>query len=192
MCGRFLFDGDFDEVYKKFMIYEHDFVVNKRDFRPTDKAPVIISKNGQNSVKEMKWGLSGREKGQILINARRETLFQKPRYAQITENRCLIPATQFFEPEQRGKEKIMHTFGTGEILYLAGVFENNIEIPTFTIITMDSVGDVKTYHPRMPVALNSDSFANWLTGSKETAQIELSSQEPNYKIMDETIQLKFF
>lgn len=192
MCGRFLFDADFDEVYNKLMIFERSIVIDKRDFRPTDQVPVVIHQESGNVAKKMKWGLKGFPENKPLINARSETILQKQRYSKIADNRCVIPATSFYEPETIGHKKVMHTFGSGKILYLAGLFESDFENDKVTIITMDAFGDVQKYHPRMPVAISEDHIATWLEGEREQAYRALLSQKPEYKRLDPEIQMTFF
>ncbi len=192
MCGRFLFDGDFDDVYNKLKIYERDFVIHKNEFRPSDQVPVILRQIDHNVLQNMKWGLKGYSQNQMIINARSETLLQKPRYSKITGNRCIIPATLFYEPELRGKQKVMHRFGTGKILYLAGLYEPDLPQGAVTIITMDASGDVKEIHPRMPVAISEESLSSWLQEDKELAYKTLWHQRPIYKRMDAETQISFF
>lgn len=192
MCGRFLFDADFDEVYNKLMVYERDYVVQKRDFRPSDLVPVVLCERDGNLVRPMTWGIKGYGENQLLINARRESLLEKPRYRQMLDNRCVIPATSFFEPEIRGKEKIMHTFGQRKIIYLAGLYEREPEKNRVTIITMAATGAVKSFHDRMPVALEESDLGDWLQGAREIAYNKLLCQNSSYDLLDKEVQISFF
>lgn len=192
MCGRFLFDADFDEVYNKLMVYERDYVIQKRDFRPSDQVPVVFHKENGNVIQPMKWGVKGFPEDKLLINARRESLLEKPRYRQMIENRCVIPATSFYEPETRGKEKIMHTFGNGKIIYLAGLYEKEETVNRVTIITMAATSAVKPFHDRMPVSLEDSDLIDWLQGSKEVAYGKLLRQEATYELLDKEVQISFF
>lgn len=192
MCGRFLFDADFDEVYNKLLVYERDYVIQKRDFRPSDQVPVVFHKNGGNAIQSMQWGIKGYPEGKLLINARRETLLEKPRYRNIIDNRCVIPATSFYEPETRGKEKIMHTFGNGNIIYLAGLYEKEMETNRITIITMASTGAVKCFHDRMPVAIAESDLLDWIQGPREDSYNKLFTQDYTYKLLDKEVQISFF
>lgn len=192
MCGRFLFDADFDEVYNKLRVYERDYVIQKRDFRPTDQIPVVLYEKDGNVIRPMKWGIKGYPTDQLLINARRETLLEKPRYRQMIDNRCVIPATSFYEPETRGKEKIMHTFGNGKIIYLAGLYEKEMDINRVTIITMAATGSVQPFHDRMPVAIEASDLEEWLRGTREVAYGKLYEQNSVYDLLDKEVQISFF
>lgn len=192
MCGRFLFDADFDEVYNKLMVYERDYVIQKRDFRPSDQVPAIHFERDGNVIQPMVWGLKGYPESKLLINARRETLLEKPRYRQLLDNRCVIPATSFYEPETRGKEKIMHTFGQRKIIYLAALYEREPEKNRVTIITMAATGAVKSFHDRMPVAIEESDLGDWLQGTRETAYNKLLCQNSVYGLLDKEVQISFF
>lgn len=192
MCGRFLFDADFDEVYNKLMVYERDYVIQKRDFRPSDQVPAIHFERNGNVIQPMVWGLKGYPESKLLINARRETLLEKPRYRQMLDNRCVIPATSFYEPETRGKEKIMHTFGQRKIIYLAALYEREPEKNRVTIITMAATGAVKSFHDRMPVAIEESDLGDWLQGTRETAYNKLLCQNSVYGLLDKEVQISFF
>lgn len=192
MCGRFLFDADFDEVYNKLMVYERDYVIQKRDFRPSDQVPAIHFERAGNVIQPMVWGLKGYPESRLLINARRETLLEKPRYRQILDNRCVIPATSFYEPENKGKKKIMHNFGSGKIIYLAGLYEKEAEKNRVTIITMAATGAVKSFHDRMPVTIEEADLGDWLRGNRQVAYQKLLCQDSLYELMDQEVQISFF
>lgn len=191
MCGRFLFDAEFDEVYQKFMLFERDFNFPKGAINPTNQAATIVSEQGNPKLKLMKWGLEGFDKGQQLINARSETLLQKPRFSKLMSNRCVIPATSFFEWEKRGSEKIPHQFKLSNVMSLAGLYEPIPGGAAFTILTMASSGDVAPYHGRMPVSLSDEALSSWLYGSVPEAYETMLSQTPHYELMDAVVQLTF-
>jgi len=72
---------------------------------------VIIREDGRNKVKLMRWGLvpswaPDPSIGNRMINARSETLTEKPSFKQLLgTHRCLIPADGFYEWRREGKEK---------------------------------------------------------------------------------------
>lgn len=193
MCGRFLFDADFDELYRKLSIYENTFVVEKKDYRPTDLLPTIITGHDKYKILPMTWGLKDyKASNRLIINARSESIFKKPRYSNITRNRCVIPATRFFESETRGNKKITHIFGTENIMFFAGIYEQLHENASVALITMNALDDIKQYHPRMPVSLDENDIWSWITGTNEIANGIILSQRPRYKLLDESVQLSFF
>jgi putative SOS response-associated peptidase YedK len=105
MCGRYsLYDPE--ELYETFSVVNrhlHREIIPHYHIAPSSRQPVIV-KHSPNSVELMTWGIvppwmrrEGRIRGQI-INARCETLFEKPMFrGLLTLQRCLVPANGFFE-----------------------------------------------------------------------------------------------
>lgn len=195
MCGRFLFDAEFDELYHRLMGREREIRSFKGDYKPAHAAPVIVQKS-QNEIdfQYMQWGLSNPVSKGLIINARSETLLTKPFFKPLHHQRCLIPANKFYETELRGKEKIPHLFGADEPLFLAGLYSGtpDSENACFTIITKPSEGIIRQFHDRMPVNIRSDQFRTWLSGSSREAFACLESPQPSYALLDDTVQLSFF
>lgn len=195
MCGRFLLDADFDELYRKFILHEVDpLEIRRGDILPTEAAPVIIAREGRPVLRFMRWGLSGYQRNQRLINARSETLLQKNRFSRLMDTqRCIIPATAFYEWEKQGRQKLRHTFGDSEILAFAGLYESTSAGEAFAIITMEAEGDIARIHDRMPIALKDSAVSQWISRevAAEEAYKELMKQKPRYAMMDETPQLTF-
>ena len=195
MCGRFLLDADFDELYRKFILHEYDpLEIRRGDILPTEAAPVIVTREGRPVLRLMGWGLSGYQRNQRLINARSETLLQKNRFSRLMDTqRCIVPATVFYEWEKQGRQKLRHTFGGSEILAFAGLYESTSAGESFAIITMESEGDIARIHDRMPLALTDSAVSQWISRevSAEEAYKELMAQKPHYAMRDETPQLTF-
>lgn len=121
------------------------------------------------------WGLlppwSNRTGGR-LINARAETVAQKPAFRDAYRNRrCLVPADAFYEWERAASgEKIPHRIfrKDGHMMLFAGIWAqqwlpDQQAIWTFAIITTTANEDVQPLHDRMPVILSSPADqASWL------------------------------
>lgn len=195
MCGRFFLDVDFDELYRKFILHEPiEREIPRGEIFPTDAAPVILAPEGKSILRFMRWGLTGYGKNQRLINARSETLLEKPRFARLMDGqRCIIPASAFYEWERQGRQKIRHTFIAGSIIFFAGLYEALGETEAFTILTMPSAGDVARIHDRMPIALPDDMLQTWINPQIHPvdAYEQLMMQTPLYTMRDEGEQLKF-
>lgn len=195
MCGRFLFDAEFDELYHRLMGRERDIRRFKGDYKPAHAAPVLIEKSqAEIDFQYMQWGLLNPVNKGLIINARSETLKDKALFRPLLSQRCIIPANQFYETETRGKEKIPHRFGCDQQLFLAGLydFDKNTNEGRFTIITKASEGIIRQYHDRMPVHVDPDLIGTWLRASPEEALLCLKHQQPDYVLLDEVIQLSFF
>jgi putative SOS response-associated peptidase YedK len=111
MCGRF---GASYRDLKAVWNLHGDFSFQKRyNIAPSEEVPVVIRNiAGRNEAKVMKWGLvpswaADSSMGQRMINARSETLLEKPSFKQAAEKRrCLIPANGFYEWRREGKRKV--------------------------------------------------------------------------------------
>jgi putative SOS response-associated peptidase YedK len=179
MCGRFSLT-DIDAIYSRFgVIISKD--INKKitphyNIAPTQKIPVIYKdKNQENRIKFMKWGLvphwaKDPTIGYKMINARVETLTQKPSFKHlINSKRCLVPSSGFYEWKRIDKRKVPYYIGIKniKIFSFAGLFDNwkdsnGNELKTFTIITTDSNNTLKPIHNRMPVILEQEFEEDWL------------------------------
>ncbi len=122
----------------------------------------------------MRWGLvpfwaDDRKVGLSLINARGETVAEKPAFRRSFEKRrCLIPADGFFEWETIAGKKQPHFIRArdGEPLALAGLWERwhgeDPPLESCTIITTSSNAVIEPLHDRMPVILPEAHFDEWL------------------------------
>ncbi len=106
-----------------------------------------------------------------MINARSETLSEKPSFKRaLAQRRCIIPAQGFYEWKMEDKVKqpyfIFHH--DKSILLFAGLWEqwtspNGEVIQSVTIITKEAQGNVKTLHDRMPAILSLKNKDIWLS-----------------------------
>lgn len=140
---------------------------------PTDRAPVIIEKSGALKPQAVAWGFPNfRNKG-IIINARAETVPQKPMFRKCLDfGRCIIPSSGFFEWSHDG-QKTKYQFNLPGIsaLYMAGMFQNFNNERRFVIITTAANNSMSEVHNRMPVVLNKEEKDRWMESPQEAAQI---------------------
>ncbi|MFC6095797.1 SOS response-associated peptidase [Flavobacterium qiangtangense] len=99
------------------------------------------------------------------LNAKIETLKEKPSYRQSAENRCLVLATEFFEWKHIGKEKYKHRIWTKDEkpFAFAGIYQDD----SFTILTTEAnelMADIHNSKKRMPVVLRKEEEELWLSG----------------------------
>lgn len=108
--------------------------------------------------------------GHKLINARAETIAEKPSFKQaFLRRRCLIPADGFYEWKAEGTRKQPYLFkmSDGKPFTFAGIWETwrdreGVEISTCAIITTTPNGLIEKYHDRMPVILEESVRWRWL------------------------------
>ena len=109
--------------------------------------------------------------GNRMINARAETLLEKPSFRNlVSQRRCLIPADGFMNGVVKaiGKSQCGFTFKKKEPFAFAGLWDSwrNVELGdvlnTFTIITTDPNALVRPIHNRMPVIYDREMGKQWL------------------------------
>ena len=134
--------------------------------RPTDPVAVILPhrKAGIRS-----WGLTIPGRTAPLINARAETLAQKPTFRPLMNRRCLIPANGWYEWRKDGKARYKNriTLPDHQPFLFAGL-ENGREV---TIITCAPSGAIAHIHNRMPAVIGPNHLMDWLTPELDFSEI---------------------
>jgi putative SOS response-associated peptidase YedK len=136
---------------------------------------IVVGDDGKRYLKPMRWGLipswaKDPSIGNRMINARAETLAEKPAFrAALKKRRCIIPADGFFEWQKLGKVKqpVHIVLKSREPFGFAGLWENwkspeGEEILSCTIITTEANELLEAVHDRMPVILTRNTEAAWL------------------------------
>ena len=144
-------------------------IVAAGEVRPTDVAPVIApDKNGNRAVFPMKWGFGGKS---LQINARSETAAVKPMFRDAwARNRCIIPASWYFEWEHRtgndgkkltGDKYRIRPEGSGKT-WLCGLYRIEAGFPVFVVLTREPGESIRFIHNRMPLILPEDRIDEWI------------------------------
>jgi putative SOS response-associated peptidase YedK len=181
MCGRYVIEGT-TELSERFQLRQipADLFPEWTTYNasPTQLLPVIVDDEaGERTVAAMQWGLIPRwsrpdgKAGVAPINARAETLFEKPMFRGLTKaKRCIVPASGFYEWRKTGggKQPYYITSDDGEAWGLAGLYdqthdEENDAAGSFTIITTTANPLLAPLHDRMPVILNREDEDDWLS-----------------------------
>ncbi len=180
MCGRYTLAVQLDLIADRFLLKRVDA---KETFRfniaPTQLAPVIHQTDTGRTLTMMRWGLipfwaKDESIGNKLINARAETLAEKPSFKRSLERkRCIVPADGFYEwkKSKDGKTKtpMRIVVGQGDLFGFAGLWDrwkspNGESVESYTIITTEPNKFVSPIHNRMPVILSKDSLkiSGWI------------------------------
>jgi putative SOS response-associated peptidase YedK len=152
----------------------------------------VITELESRRAEWMRWGLiPGWAKdpsiGSRMINARSETLLEKPSFrGPLARRRCLILADGFYEWRKGGKFTVPFYFSlrSGEAFAFAGLWDDwepkgvNSEpglpgLTTCTIITTNANPLVAEVHPRMPVMLTGQAMWDWLTEPDANKRLSL-------------------
>ncbi|MDD2540344.1 MAG: SOS response-associated peptidase [Desulfuromonadaceae bacterium] len=176
MCGRFTSLLSPELLAVIFEIFPPPKSDLRYNIAPTQTTGVVRSDGERNQLVTMKWGLvpswaKDPKIGTSLINARSETVAEKPSFRHaIKKNRCIIPATGFFEWLHCGNKKqpfYIH-MSDGGLMAFAGIWEhwhspdNENIIGTFSILTTTSNDLIAPLHERMPVILRKEDYDLWL------------------------------
>ena len=157
---------------------------------PGQRSPIVIQED-QRIVKLMRWGLvpswsKDESIGYKMINARSETLTEKPSYqGLISKHRCVVIADGYYEWKREGNRKIPYYIFSPEnqLLPMAGLWSSwtNPEgntVDTYTVITTEARTTIRTIHHRMPVILTMDVYPNWLDTKGVSVSEALSFLQP--------------
>jgi putative SOS response-associated peptidase YedK len=176
MCGRFTASFEFREIKLLFNLQRDlSSFAPRYNIAPSQEVPVIVHNEGVNELKWMKWGLVPNwapdpSIGERMINARAETITEKPSFKRLVQQRhCLIPADGFYEwrREGNGKVPVWIHLKNKEPFAFAGLWDlwrdsEGQTLYTFTIITTVANALLRPIHNRMPVIFDRLSAKQWL------------------------------
>ncbi|MEW6733732.1 MAG: SOS response-associated peptidase [Acidobacteriota bacterium] len=179
MCGRYMLKATAKQLQERFGVEQLPFEFQSRyNIAPSQHNPVVVHDRDRH-VELMSWGLvpSWSKDPKVkysTINARVEGIETKPAYRKpLRSQRCLVPASGFYEWKVTGKAKsaaktpyFIHLKET-DIFALAGLYDiwsapDGKELKTYTIITTDANEMMRPLHERMPVILTKEAEAIWL------------------------------
>lgn len=180
MCGRYVLE-DFEELSERLTQVPLRYEFQPRptwNAAPTQILPVVVEEEGEWVVEGMQWGLiprwtkPGERPKTAPINARAETLTERPMFRSLIRNRrCLVPASGFYEWQKRGEAKQPYYIRPrdGGLMLFAGLYDEAPgETPddprrSYTIITTSANELMAPLHDRMPVVLEQVDYAEWLS-----------------------------
>jgi len=190
MCGRFVAASDPDGLVKFFIV--DDRIAEERppswNVAPTASVLAVVEHEQRRLLVSFRWGLvpswaSDAKVGNRMINARAETLADKPAYREaFARRRCLIPADGFYEwqrADDGSRLPFLAVARDGQPLALAGLWStwrpttDEQPLRTCTIVTTRANDDVAHLHDRMPVVLPAERWDSWLDRSvRDTAHLQ--------------------
>lgn len=156
MCGRFHF-GISDSTKGKQIkekAQELNLVYKQGEIFPTDNVLCIIPSESKIDLSSMKWGIQSKS---LLINARIESINDRPTYNVIKNNRCAVICNGFYEWD-KNSDKYYIDFDE-EYMYLACIFNDQNEL---VILTRESTGEFSKIHNRVPIIMNQEEMINYV------------------------------
>ncbi|WP_462413511.1 SOS response-associated peptidase [Neobacillus sp. Marseille-QA0830] len=182
MCGRFTLTATVDELIDRFDIesfLDEESYAASYNIAPSHSVLAVINDGHANRMGFLKWGLipswaKDPSIGNKLINARAETLAEKPSFRQsYRKKRCLIIADSFYEWKRHGdqtKTPMRIKMKTGNLFGMAGLWEHwkspaGESVFSCTVVTTVPNGLMSGIHDRMPVILKPEDEKTWLSPS---------------------------
>ena len=184
MCGRFTLASDPEMLQQVFFDFEVPMNLSPRyNISPTQDVAVIANTE-DGEIEFFHWGLiphwaKDPKIGNRMINARSETLAEKPSFRNAYKRRrCLILADGYYEwkriPGDRLKQPVYIRLKSQKPFALAGLWEvwqaDGMDEPlrSCTIITCPPNAFLEKIHHRMPVILPQDAYAAWLAPNEQS------------------------
>jgi len=199
MCGRFdnLIPRDaYADLFRAVRVPRSNFPP-RYNVAPTDQIPIVRvdPRDGEREVVMARWGLIPfwmKEKPKVPhINARAETVAKQPLFREaFAKRRCLIPATGFYEWQQRADGKQPYRFRRKDLepFAFAGLWEFNRldgeDVVSAAIIVGKANTVVGQIHDRMPVMLMPDDYDRWLDPNTLPAELLAMLKPYDPKLME--------
>jgi putative SOS response-associated peptidase YedK len=187
MCGRFALKAPPRTIQEHFHLPETIDLPPRYNIAPSQNIAVVrkLPQNEFRQLDMLRWGLiphwaKDMKIGYKMINARGETLAQKPSFrAAFKKRRCLVVADGFYEWKHSGSSKqpyYVH-FKDNSVFAFAGLWEswNNHDgniIESCTIITTLPNELIRKIHDRMPVILLPEQYELWLQASSPEQSLQ--------------------
>ena len=191
MCGRFALKTPAKKLAAAFQVEEVPAVEARYNIAPTQTILAVQQGLDGREAKWFKWGLvpswaKDTAMGARLMNARSETVTEKPSFRDaFKKRRCIIPADGFYEWQRAGGKKLPYFFQMKDErpFGLAGLWEHwqgvgQELIESCTILTTQANEMLSPVHDRMPVILNPDDYEVWLDVDERKVELVKELLQP--------------
>jgi putative SOS response-associated peptidase YedK len=177
MCGRFALYSDPFTLARRFETDAPPELRPRYNVAPSQNIPIVREVGEKRRFAMARWGLVPHwakdvKIGYSMINARAETMAEKPAFRNaFRHRRCLIPADGFYEWQAIAGSKVKQPWfivlGDSEPMAFAGLWEQwrtpeGEELESCSIIVTEANEIMRPIHERMPVILAPDDWNAWL------------------------------
>ena len=176
MCGRFTLTTTNDELMQRFGVYITENLQKRWNIAPGQTSLVITADTGANNPSGFQavFGTDMPKTGKRLINARLETVEEKPTFRQAFQaTRCLVPANGWFAWAAPKKPYYIQ-ITDGRVMAFAGLLLRDLtgksDAPHFVIMTGAAEGHLEKLHHRTPLVLPQGCWRDWLCGDVAAAR----------------------
>ncbi len=192
MCGRFAFYSPAEATAKLFGVDDAGNLDPRYNIAPTQHIPAIRNAGDGREFLTLRWGLipfwaKDPSIGNRMINARAETVAEKPAYrAAYKHRRAIVLADGFYEWRREGDTKTPYfiTLAEENPFALAGLWEHWTDketgetIDSVTLITTEANDFMRPLHDRMPMILEPERADDWLGGSNDMLETASDDTPP--------------
>ncbi len=186
MCGRFVMKSTQTELAGFFELAAAVDVPARYNIAPTDAVLAVVDTGQGRHWRTFRWGLipswaKDIAIGARMINARSETVFDKPSFrAAVRRRRCLVPADGFFEwgGSKGNKQPYYISMANSKPFAMASIWEHwrnelGDEIESCSLLTTSANSLIEPFHHRMPVILEQAHWQLWLDpGCEDRSRLE--------------------
>ncbi len=177
MCGRMSITEPNDAMVQLFQATPSNDLPVEPNYNvcPTQEIAVVTSESGVRRLRPMRWGFIPAwyklpNDGPLLINARSETIAEKPAFRDACrQRRCLIAASGFYEWKRAKGETPLPWYVTrsdDRPIVFAGIWQDwgqgDTRLSTCAVVTCDANEDMAPIHDRLPVVLDQEDWGKWL------------------------------
>ena len=201
MCGRYMITTVPEAMRRLFRYFEQPNFPPRYNVAPTQPVPIVRMIDGQKHFALVRWGLippwvKDPRAFTLLINARCETISEKPAFRNaMKRRRCLFPADGFYEWKTAGASKrpFVARPRTGGPMAFAGLWEtwagpNGEEVETAAIVTTEANTEMGAVHHRAPVIVPPEQFDFWLDcaniGEQDAASLFVRAPEGSMEVYE--------
>lgn len=195
MCGRFGLTFPWEKtsryLYETFAVEidESKLQLPLFNITPTQPLLTLIHDRNKYRVGLMTWGfMSSHENRQPVINARSETLYEKPMFRQaFIKQRCLVIGSGFYEWDRKQTPSQPYWFyGSGPYMVFAGIYQvikDNLgnKLANVSLLTTQANALMSTIHDRLPVILNPDQYQHWASPKTPIDELHFLFKSTNYQ-----------
>ena len=174
MCGRYALVASSEQVMTHFKIQQGFCTTPRYNIAPGNFIPALRA--GQPQIDFLRWGLiptwanAKSEAAKGFINARAETIVEKPAFkSAFLRRRCLIPVSGYYEWQKQGNRKQPYYVSAldDRLIAFAGIWDSWTEpsgntVETCAVITGPASANLQGIHERMPLVLKPGSYQTWL------------------------------
>ena len=199
MCGRYAATLPPEMMVEMFKLLNSIDFPPRFNITPTQPIAVVWEQSGRRTIQLVRWGfvptwVKDPREFSLLINARAETMAEKPSFRNAVRNsRCIVPASGYYEwmkgPDGK-KQPYYITMADGGPMIFAGLYSQwagpeGEEVDTACIVTVEPNLEISSVYDRMPAILRGDAVDAWLNTRdidvKDATQLALPLPEGSLK-----------